>query len=169
MHKIVLSLLLFSAVETVCAIEPATPARLDEVAGRGSKVMPFNLEKTLHIFDKIEKGGLQQVIAKDANDVEQIELTRKHLADIAAGFAKGDFSGPQRIHGADMPGLKELSAGAKQVRFVYQDLPNGGQIEYLTDVPELVTAIHRFFDAQLSDHARHAMPGGHGQHHGHQP
>jgi hypothetical protein len=62
-----------------------------------------------------------------------------------------------------MPGVKELSAGAKQVRFSYQDLPKGGQIDYTTDVPVLITAIHSYFDAQLSDHARHVM------HHGHKP
>lgn len=168
MHKIALLLLLLSAVGAAQAIEePVSPKRLDEVAERGSKVMPFNLEKTLHIFNKTEKGGIQQVIAKDASDNEQITLARKHLAEIAARFAQGDFSGPRRIHGNDMPGVKELSAGAERVRFVYQDLPNGGQIEYVSDVPELIEAIHRYFDAQLSDHARHVMPGG--RHHGHQP
>jgi hypothetical protein len=169
MNKTSVTLLLILSAATANAIEPADPARLDEVVERGSKVMPFNLEKTLHLFNKTETGGVQQVIAKDAADVEQIALTRKHLAEIAASFAQGDFSGPQKIHGNDMPGVQELSAGARQVRFVYQDLPDGGQIEYVTDKPELISAIHQFFDAQLSDHARHAMPGEHAQHHGHQP
>jgi hypothetical protein len=148
---------------TVPALEPATAERLDEVAARGAHVMPFNLEKTQHIFNKNDSGGVQQVIAKDVADSQQINLIQQHLAKIAARFAKGDFSGPQRIHGNDMPGVKALSGAAGQVRFSYQDLPDGGQIDYVTDVPELVTAIHSYFDAQLSDHARHVM------HHGHQP
>ena len=168
MNKISLILLLMLFVATANAAQPADSTRLDEIVGRGSKVMPFDLDKTLHIFNKTETGGIQQVIVKNTGDKEQIALIRKHLANIAAHFAKGDFSGPQRIHGNDMPGVKELSAGAGRVQFIYRDLPDGGQIDYLTDAPELVTAIHRYFDAQLSDHARHAI-GGHVQHHGHQP
>ena len=149
----------------VYAQQPASPARLDQVAEKGRQVMPFNLEKTLHVFNKTEYGGQQQVIVKDTNDQQQINLIRKHLSEIASKFIQGDFSGPMRIHGEDMPGVKELSAGAKQIHFQYQDLPNGGQIEYRTADPQLIAAIHRYFDSQLSDHARHALPGGHHRHH----
>ena len=170
MRKISLILIpMLMQVSTVNAAPPADPARLDEVAERGSHVMPFDLEKTLHIFDKTDTGGLQQVIANNASDSEQISLIRQHLADIAAHFAKGDFSGPKTIHGDDMPGVKLLSANASKVQFVYQDLPNGGQITYRSEDPELIGAIHRYFDAQLRDHARHAVSGEHKMHQGHQP
>lgn len=162
------------------AQSPASPARLDEVAERGGHVMPFALNKTLHVFEKTEHGGLQQVIAKDANDAEQIGLIRQHLADISAGFRNGDFSKQRRIHGDDMPGLAELAAAAGGVRFSYRELPNGAEIEYSAEQPALVDAIHRFFGAQLSDHARHAVGGAamkceqdghtghmHDRHHGH--
>ena len=164
-----IALPLILAAATAHAVQPADSVRLDEVVERGSKVMTFDLDKTLHIFDKTETGGIQQVIVKDEGDSEQIALIRQHLTEIAGRFAQGDFSGPIQIHGNDMPGVKELSAGAARVRFDYRNLPNGGQIEFGADAPELVAAIHRFFDAQLRDHARHAMPGGHAQHHGHQP
>jgi hypothetical protein len=169
MNKTNLILMLMLSVTTAYAIPPVDPARLDEVAERGSHVMPFNLEKTLHIFNKTETGGIQQVIAKDAGDSEQIGLARSHLSQLAARFAEGDFSGPRRIHGDDMPGVKELSSAAGGVRFVYRDLPNGAEIEYRTEDKSLMEAVHRYFDAQLSDHARHAVPGGHGMHHGRQP
>lgn len=164
---ILMSMLLQAS--TVYSAPAANSVRLDEVAERGSHVMPFDLEKTLHIFDKTETGGLQQVIAKNESDREQIDLIRKHLADIAGRFAKGDFSGPKRIHGDDMPGVSLLSTNASKIRFEYQDLSNGGQITYRSDDPNLIDAIHRYFDAQLSDHARHAVSGGHSMHHGHQP
>jgi hypothetical protein len=156
--------ILLAMVAQAGAVEPATPSRLDEVAERGAKVMPFNLDKTVHIFNKTETGGVQQVIAKNASDAEQIRLIREHLAHIAASFAQGDFSGPASIHGPEMPGLAELRAGAEQVQFAYRDLPDGAQIDYSTDQPALVDAIHRFFDAQLSDHARHAITGHQGHH-----
>lgn len=148
---------------SVYAGQSVSPARLDQVAEQGRHVMPFNLDKTLHVFDKTEYGGLQQVIVKDNNDTQQIRLIRKHLSDIGNKFVQGDFSGPRRIHGDDMPGIKELSAGARHMHFQYQDLPNGGQIEYRSDDPQLINAIHNYFDAQLRDHVRHAMPVHHAQ------
>lgn len=159
----------------VYAQAPASEQRLDEVAERGRHVMPFHLDKTQHIFNKTKHGGIQQVIAKDGGDSEQIGLIREHLADIASGFQQGDFAKQRRIHGDDMPGLAELSGQYRSVRFVYRDLPNGAEIEYSAEDPALVDAIHRFFNAQLSDHARHAVGDGamkcdqsdHGHHHHH--
>ncbi|WP_427500970.1 aspartate carbamoyltransferase [Methylomonas sp. MED-D] len=158
-HPSLLALAIVVSAGTSQAQPPASPARLDQVAERGGHVMPFALDKTLHVFEKTEHGGLQQVIAKDANDAEQISLIRQHLADISAGFRNGDFSRQRRIHGDDMPGLAELAAAAGAVRFDYRELPNGAEIEYSAEQPALVDAIHRFFGAQLSDHARHAVGG----------
>lgn len=138
----------------------ADSARLDEVAKLGAGVMPFDLDKTTHVFDKTAHGGIQQVVAKNGEDAEQIFLIRKHLAEIAGKFAHGDFSAPARIHGADMPGLAELKQAPQgSLKVKYSVLARGAQIEYSADDPALVCAIHRWFDAQLSDHARHATEG----------
>lgn len=142
------------------AVEKATDERLDEVAKRGAHVMPFSLEQTTHIFSKTEKGGLQQVIAKDSSNIEQIKLIREHLSKISKEFIQGDFSNPAKIHGEGMPGLAELrTAQPGQIKIVYKELPNGAEIDYSTTDTKLVEAIHKWFDAQLSDHARHAIPG----------
>jgi len=55
-----------------------------------------------------------------------------------------------------MPGLAELKAEAKQIEVRYSALPDGAQIRYTTKDPKLVAALHRWFDAQLSDHGHHA-------------
>ena len=39
--------------------------RQAEVAERGREVMPFDLERTTHIFKPLPTGGLQQVISDD--------------------------------------------------------------------------------------------------------
>jgi hypothetical protein len=149
------------------AVEKADEKRLDEVAERGSHVMPFDLEKTTHIFSKTARGGVQQVVVKDKSDTEQIRLIRAHLSEISADFKRGDFSKPARIHGEDMPGLAELrSAKSGQIKIEYAEPPDGAQISYSTNSPELINAIHQWFDAQLSDHARHAI-GGHAHEHMH--
>lgn len=167
MHPLLVSLLCTLLVITpLHAAEPANEKRLDEVAERGTHVMPFDLEKTTHVFNKTDDGGIQQVIAKDASDSEQIHLIREHLLEISTDFKQGDFSKPAQIHGDDMPGLAELtSAKAGQIKIEYQQLPDGAQINYTIESPTLLQAIHRWFDAQLSDHARHAVPGHSHKHH----
>jgi cytochrome c553 len=134
-------------------------ARLDEVAQRGTHVMPFDLEQTLHVFSKTEQGGVQQVIVKDKTNTGQIELIRAHLAKIADEFKHGDYSNPATIHGDTMPGLAALrNAQPEHIQIDYTELADGAQITYTSDQPLLIHAIHQWFDAQLSDHARHAVP-----------
>ena len=141
------------------ASENASKARQEEVTKRGAQVMSFSLERTVHIFAKTKSGGIQQVIIKDKADSHQITLIRKHLSNIAKEFAQGNFSDPAKIHGKDMPGLAELEkARPDQLRIVYKKLTKGAQIEYSSDNPALIDAIHRWFDAQLADHAG-ALPG----------
>lgn len=70
--------------------------RQADVVQRGKDVMPFSLAATTHIFAKTAQGGVQQVVVKNANDAEQVRLTRLHLKEIRGQFLKGDFRG-QRV------------------------------------------------------------------------
>jgi hypothetical protein len=138
----------------------ATDMRLDEVAQRGSHVMPFNLEQTTHVFTKTENGGIQQVIVKDKANTGQIKLIREHLSKISHEFAQGDFSNPAKVHGDTMPGLTALrNAKPGQLKIDYKELADGAEIDFATDDTNLLKALHQWFDAQLSDHARHAVSG----------
>ena len=133
--------------------------RIAEVAERGRAVMPFDLDKTTHVFEPAGHGGRQMVLAKDATDSEQIALIRTHLLSEAEKFRRGDFSDPAAIHGPQMPGLAELEAGAARIDVQYTETLAGAQIVYTTDEPALVDALHRWFAAQIADHGDHAMPG----------
>jgi hypothetical protein len=136
----------------------AEETRQGEVARRGPEVMPFTLGATTHVFTKTVDGGIQQVIAKDPADATQIRLVRSHLQDIRARFARGDFSGPTRIHGADMPGLAALKAAEPgAIVLTYRELPDGAELSYRAGSPRLVQALHLWFDAQLADHGADAM------------
>jgi hypothetical protein len=153
------------AVSVSAATAAADPSRQAEVSVRGAEVMPFALKATTHIFTKTDDGGVQQVVAKDPQDTEQIRLIREHLQQIADQFKAGNFSAPAQIHGEAMPGLSELShAKPGEIAIRYQDLNNGGQVRYSTSNASLVAALHRWFDAQLSDHGADAMAG---HEHGH--
>lgn len=164
MNKLLIAsfLLALFIAAPIHAEEKVDEKRLDEVAERGAHVMPFDLEKTTHIFSKTDAGGIQQVIVKDKSDTEQIDLIRAHLSGITEEFKHGNFSNPEKIHGASMPGLAELkTTKAGQIRIEYKELPDGAEITYSTHIEKLKLAIHQWFDAQLSDHVRHAVPGGH--------
>jgi hypothetical protein len=122
----------------------------------GHQVMPFDLSQTSHIFEMTESGGVQQVIAKDPDDNAQITLIQQHIQHEAIRFSAGDFSDPTSLHGGDMPGVKELGRGAAQIKIEYTALSNGAQITFTTQDLQLITAIHRWFGAQLSDHGSDA-------------
>ena len=148
---------------------PAGAQRQADVARRGAEVMPFDLAKTTHVFTKTANGGTQRVVAKDAADAGQVRAVRRHLREIEGQFRQGDFSAPEQIHGASMPGLEDLRTaprGAVAIR--YADVPGGGLLTYSSRDTKLVSALHRWFDAQLSDHGADAMEG-HAQMHGDRP
>ena len=119
--------------------------------------MPFDLERTTHLFQKMPDGGLQTVTSDDPADTEQVGLIRTHLRAEAERFAAGDFGDPAQIHGAMMPGLAELSAAAGAIHIEYSEVADGAAIRYSTDDPALVSALHLWFDAQVSDHGVHAV------------
>ena len=130
-----------------------------QVAERGAEVMPFDLDATTHVFTKTDDGGIQVVTADDPADQRQIELIREHLTDERDNFARGDFDDPAQIHGHDMPGVAELTAGYADVAVTYAETPAGAQLTYTTDDPQLVDAIHAWFDRQLMDHGDDAEAG----------
>ena len=135
-----------------------TGTRQEEVAERGSEVMPFDLERTTHLFEKTAYGGMQQVLSDDG-DTGQIALIQAHLQEEALRFQEGDFDDPAQIHGDEMPGLAVLRTEYEQIEVIYTPLPDGAQIVYTAETPEVTAAIHAWFEAQLSDHGAHATGG----------
>ena len=139
--------------------DAALDDRQAEVAEAGALVMPFDLDRSTHVFEKTADGGLQTVVSDDT-DADQVELIRAHLAEAAERFARGDFHDPEAIHGPEMAGMHALATGHERLRITYADVEHGAEIRYASDDPELVTALHAWFDAQLGDHGAHAQPHG---------
>jgi hypothetical protein len=147
------------AAQATLADSAAVAERRRDVAERGARVMPFDLDRTTHVFSPNPSGGIQTVTADDPADGEQVRLTRVHLREEAERFRRGDFADPAAIHGAAMPGLAELRAGAARIEVTYTDVPGGGAIRYETRDPALVRALHAWFAAQRFDHGAHAAQG----------
>jgi len=76
------------------------------------------------------------------------------LKKLAEQLKKGDFSQSEIIHGSHMPGLTQLKlATTDDIKIVYEELPNGGQIHFSTEYPQYDQALHEWFDAQISEHS----------------
>lgn len=150
------SLSLLLAASPAFADATASSARQATVEQRSETVMPFDMNRTMHVFTPTETGGVQSVISHDG-DPQQIALIRSHLRKEAGAFARGDFADPASIHGNNMPGLAQLRAGARRITVSYANTANGASITYKTSDPTLIGAIHDWFAAQVSDHGAHAM------------
>ncbi len=156
---------LFLSSNTAIALEKASPDQNDKVQKLVQELVPYNLKQTLQTFSKTVHGGIMHVVAKSANDGQQIKLIQANLLKTANDYKKGDYSVTERIHGADMPGLAQLkTAETNDIKFEYKALPDGAQIHFSSEYPLFVDALHEWFDAQISDHGNAVIPG-HAQHH----
>ena len=129
----------------------------EHVHEHGHEVMPFDLARTVHVFRMTEDGGTQRVVTTtDTPEPDQVALIQQHLRLEAEQFQKGRFTDPAHLHGPTMPGLQELQTGASHIEITFRPLPNGAEIRFRTRDPHLVTAVHRWFGAQLSEHGAQA-------------
>jgi len=135
------------------AIGQSTQEHIHEM---GQTVMPFDLNKTMHVFRMTDSGGVQSVVVKDAQDKGQITLIRQHLRHEAEAFQHGDYSDPASLHGRTMPGVSELESHHVSIAVAYSELPLGAALTFKTRDRHLVTEIHRWFGAQLSEHGADA-------------
>jgi hypothetical protein len=144
--------LIFALIPALTLVE--TPQQ--HVHDISHTIMPFDMSKTLHIFAMTDHGGVQKVVARDGTDNDQIGLIRQHLKHEAEAFQKGDYGDPGHLHGSTMPGLADIKADASHVRVTYSELPNGAAMTFEAQDLHTVTAIHRWFGAQLSEHGADA-------------
>jgi hypothetical protein len=164
-NLIVLGLALLSmtlAVVPVLAQHSMPGMTMDPAfAKREREVMPFGLEATMHTFKNASDGGTELVAVKNAKDSKNLTLIRSHLTKEGKKFSQGDFSDPAYLHGKDMPGLAQVSAGARagKIKITYSSLPTGAQLRYITKDAKLVKALHAWFEAQVNQHGDHATMG----------
>src|SRR6476619_7426283 len=77
---------------------------------RGAAAMGFDQDRTSHHFRLTASGGRIEVVSNDPADADTREEIRTHLREIAAGFARGDFSKPFMTHGEVPPGVHTMQA-----------------------------------------------------------
>lgn len=139
--------------------DPAVTDRQRAVAEVGQDVMGFDLDATLHRFTPTATGGVEEVLARDPGDQDEIAAVRAHLQSESLRWARGDFSAPATIHGADMPGLAELQAAGERLTVDYVPVPGGARVTFTGADSAVVDALHDWFDAQVGDHGADAEHG----------
>lgn len=71
-----------------------------------------------------------------------------------------DWSRVTHVHGQDMQRLSELKAAQPgQIVMAYGDVQGGAELAFTTTDGQLLNAIHKWFDAQLSGHGKDATSG----------
>ena len=128
----------------------------EQVHRMSHHVMPFDMAKTVHVFKMTASGGEQRVLIRNPVDGDQIALIRRHLKHEMQNFRRGDYSDPVSLHGANMPGLAEMQTYSSRIEVSYADIPDGAQLTFKTTDLQALTAIHRWFGAQLSEHGADA-------------
>lgn len=123
---------------------------------RSSLVMPFNMDKVAHSFEKTNYGGIIKIKAKDLTDTAQIAMIRSHLKKEYELFSNADFRDPKILHGMNMPGIDVLEKSNGKFKVEYEDLIPGARITFTSSDSSVIDAIHKWFDAQLRDHGSDA-------------
>ena len=156
LHQLMHSATLAAVVALIGSANALSQTTQEHVHAMAAGVMPFDVSKTVHIFRMTETGGVESVVARDPAAADQITLIRQHLQHEATSFQRGDYSDPAMLHGVAMPGLSELQSGASHIKVSYAPLPSGAEVRFETTDWHLVTALHRWFGAQLSEHGADA-------------
>ncbi len=148
---------------TVCAVAfggttAAGQTAQEHIHAMGQTVMLFDLNKATHFFRMTDSGGVESIVVKDVPDLDHVELTRQHLRHEAEAFQRGDYADPLSLHSATMPGVSELGSHHAEITVSYSELPLGAALTCRTHDRHLVTAIHRWFGVQLSEHGADARP-----------
>jgi hypothetical protein len=127
---------------------------------RGKDAMGVDQYTSTHRFDALPDGGRIE-LQRDGDDTEGVAQVRKHMREIAAAFATGDFDIPMFVHMQAVPGTRVMRERAQMIRYTVQDLPRGAAVRLTTSDPQALAAIREFMAFQRRDHRSR---GGDGQH-----
>lgn len=123
-----------------------------EMKERGAAAMGFDQDRTTHQFGLTTTGAFIQVQVNDLADVANRDAIRAHLKEIAAEFARGDFSKPFMTHAENPPGVEIMRRQRSAIRFAVEEITSGGRVRITTADPEALNAVHDFVRYQITEH-----------------
>lgn len=122
------------------------------VQSRGEGVMGVNQYTSQHVFETLPDGGRIILERPSERDTADIRTIRAHMHEIAAAFARGDFSAPGLVHAQQVPGTTVMAARAATLHYEAVDRPRGAEVRITTHDPEALAAVHEFLAFQRADH-----------------
>lgn len=127
---------------------------------RGKEAMGVDQYTSTHRFDVLPDGGRIE-LQRDSDDAGGVAQIRKHMREIAAAFAAGDFDIPMLVHMQEVPGTRVMKARAQMIRYTVRDLPRGAEVRLTTSDPQALAAIGEFMAFQRRDHHSGGADGQH--------
>ncbi len=148
---VIASVLLIGCSPTSSDSAQSPDTAFAELQERGAVAMGVDQYTSSHIFEPLPDGG-RIVLQRDSIDAAGTATIRAHMTDIASRFANGDFTIPGMVHAREVPGTTVMTARAKEIRYVADTLPRGGQLRITTADSVAIAAIHEFLAFQRMDH-----------------
>ncbi len=109
----------------------------------------YDPKSVTEIFAKTANGGVLHVTAIESSDAKQIGLIRSVLKQRADDFSGQYNKSVNQSAGPSKPGLATLLAAAPgDLQLTYLEMRGGGDLRFASALPELVHAVHQWFDAQ---------------------
>ncbi|HET9516029.1 MAG TPA: hypothetical protein VFO95_18995 [Gemmatimonadales bacterium] len=121
------------------------------VQRRGAAAMGGDQYTSAHVFEPLPDGG-RIVLQRDSADPAGTATIRAHMEDIAARFARGDFTLPGFVHAQEVPGTAVMAARRSVIQYLADTLPRGGEVRIRSDDATAIAAIHAFLAFQAQDH-----------------
>lgn len=119
---------------------------------RGKTAMGVDQYTSTHRFDALPDGGRIE-LQRDVDDPAGVAEIRRHLREVAAAFARGDFGTPAFVHATgEVPGAAVMARKKGAITYTVRDLPRGGEVRITTRDPEALRAVAEFMAFQRSDH-----------------
>ncbi len=128
------------------------PHQHSDMNSRGEHVMGFSQEKTTHHFELTYDGGVIDVRANDAQDIDSRDQIRTHFHHIAQMFADGNFNAPMLVHGRNVPGTAVMTQLKDQLHWKFEETPRGARLLIAADNKPALDALHEFLRFQIEDH-----------------
>ena len=122
------------------------------VQQNGERAMGFSQTQTTHHFLLRKDGGAIQVEANSAEDRDNRDKIRTHLAEIAKEFKKGIFTTPFAVHRVVPPGVPEMDKLKDDITYSYEETDRGARVRITSKNKAALDAIHAFLKFQIEEH-----------------
>jgi hypothetical protein len=139
-----------SIADSSAAINDSTFVALRQ-RGADARAMGVDQYTSTHRFDALPDGGRIE-LQRDVADPAGTAQIRRHLRQVAAAFAAGDFSTPAFVHARDVPGTDVMAANHGAIGYAVHDLARGAELRITTHDAEALRAVHAFLAFQRGDH-----------------